>query len=358
MYTLLGEVWTVYCCLGTDIVWFGTSSPLTAPMTPNSHVCRASWALQSVCQMPAKQNTLFIKHIICVCVSRLVVFNYLQLHGLQLMASGPITSWQIDGKTVEMVTDFILGGSKITADGDCNHEIKGRLLLRRKAMANLDSILKSRDIALLTNVHLVKAMVFPVVMYGCESWTIKKAEHRRIDAFELWCWKRLESPLDCRKIKPVNPKGSQSWICWKDWCWSWISNSLVTWCEELTHWKRPWWRERLRAGGEGDNRGWGTWMASQTQQTWILQAPGVDEGQGRMVCCSSWGHRVRHDWVTELNWTVACQAPLSMEFSRQEYWSGLPFSPQEDLPNLGIKSRSPVLQADSLPSEPPGKHIL
>ena len=126
------------------------------------------------------------------------------------MASGPITSWQIDGKTVEMVTDFILGGSKITADGDCNHEIKGRLLLRRKAMANLDSILKSRDIALLTNVHLVKAMVFPVVMYGCESWTIKKAEHRRIDAFELWCWKRLESPLDCRKIKPVNPKGSQS----------------------------------------------------------------------------------------------------------------------------------------------------
>ena len=160
--------------------------------------------------MPAKQNTLFVKHIICVCVSRLVVFNYLQLHGLQLMASGPITSWQIDGKTVEMVTDFILGGSKITADGDCNHEIKGHLLLRRKAMANLDSILKSRDIALLTNVHLVKAMVFPVVMYGCESWTIKKAEHRRIDAFELWCWKRLESPLDCRKIKPVNPKGSQS----------------------------------------------------------------------------------------------------------------------------------------------------
>ena len=148
MYTLLGEVWTVYCCLGTDIVWFGTSSPLTAPMTPNSHVCRASWALQSVCQMPAKQNTLFVKHIICVCVSRLVVFNCFQLHGLQLMASGPITSWQIDGKTVEMVTDFILGGSKITADGDCNHEIKGRLLLRRKAMANLDSILKSRYIDL------------------------------------------------------------------------------------------------------------------------------------------------------------------------------------------------------------------
>ena len=141
--------------------------------------------------MPAKQNTLFVKHIICVCVSRLVVFNCFQLHGLQLMASGPITSWQIDGKTVEMVTDFILGGSKITADGDCNHEIKGRLLLRRKAMANLDSILKSRDITLPTKVSLVKAMVFPVVMYGCESWTVKKADRQRIDAFELWCWRRL-----------------------------------------------------------------------------------------------------------------------------------------------------------------------
>ena len=104
----------------------------------------------------------------CVCVSRSVVFNSLRPHGLQLMASGPITSWQIDGETVEIVTDFILGGFKINADGDCNHEIKGRLLLQRKAMTNLDSILKSRDIALPTKVHLVKAMVFPVVMYGCE----------------------------------------------------------------------------------------------------------------------------------------------------------------------------------------------
>ena len=103
----------------------------------------------------------------------------------KIMASGPITSWQIDRKTVEIVTDFILGGSKITADGDCSHEIKRRLLLGRKVMINLDSILKSRDITLPTKVHLVKAMVFPVVMYGCESWTIKKAEHQRIDAFEL-----------------------------------------------------------------------------------------------------------------------------------------------------------------------------
>ena len=107
------------------------------------------------------------------------------------MASGPITSWQIDGETVETVSDFIFGGSKITADDDCSHEIKRCLLLGRKVMTNLDSLLKSRDIALPTKVHLVKAMVFLVVMYGCESWTVKKAECRRIDAFEVWCWRRL-----------------------------------------------------------------------------------------------------------------------------------------------------------------------
>ena len=107
------------------------------------------------------------------------------------MASGPITSWEVDGETVETVADFILGGSKITADGDCSHEIKRRLLLERKVMTNLDSILKSRDITLPTKVHLVKAMIFPVVLYGCESWTVKKAEYRRIDAFELWSWRRL-----------------------------------------------------------------------------------------------------------------------------------------------------------------------
>ena len=111
---------------------------------------------------------------------------------MKIMASGPITSWKIDGETVETVSDFIfLGGSKITADGDCSHEIKRRFLLGRKVMTNLDSIFKSRDITLPTKVRLVKAMVFPVVMYGCESWTVKKAEHRRINAFELWCWRRL-----------------------------------------------------------------------------------------------------------------------------------------------------------------------
>ena len=115
----------------------------------------------------------------------------LNIQKTKIMASGSITSWEIDGKTVETVSDFILGGSKITADGDCSHEIKRCLLLGRKVMTNLDTILKSRDITLPTKVHLVKAMVFPVVMYVCESWTTKKAEHRSIEAFELWCWRRL-----------------------------------------------------------------------------------------------------------------------------------------------------------------------
>ena len=114
----------------------------------------------------------------------------IQLHILYV-ASGPITSWQIDGETVETVTDFIFGGSKITTYGDCSHEIKRRLLLGRKVMTNLDSILKSRDITVSTKVRLVKAMVFPIFMCGCESWTVKKAEHQRFDAFELWCWRRL-----------------------------------------------------------------------------------------------------------------------------------------------------------------------
>ena len=167
---------------------------------------------------------------------------------------------------METVTDFIFLGSKITADGDCSHEIKRRLLIGRKAMANLDSILKSRDITLPTKAHLVKAMVFPVVMCGRESWTIKKAERRRINAFELGCLEKTpKSPLDSKEIQPVHPKGNQSWIFhWKDWCLSWSSNTLAIWCEELTHWKRPWCWERLKAGGEKDSRGWDSWMASLT----------------------------------------------------------------------------------------------
>ena len=115
----------------------------------------------------------------------------LDIQKMKIMASGPITSWQIDGETMETVTDFIFEGSKITADGDCSHEIKRHLLFGRKVITNLDSILKSRDITLPTKVHLVKAMIFPVVIYGCESWTIKKAEHQKMYAFELWCWRRL-----------------------------------------------------------------------------------------------------------------------------------------------------------------------
>ena len=135
----------------------------------------------------------------------------LNIQKMKIMAPGPITSWEIDGETVETVSDFILGSSKITADGDCSHEIKRRLLLGRKVMTNLDSIFKSRDITLPTKVLLAKAMVFPVVMYGCESWTVKKVERRRIDAFDLWCWRRLlRVPWTARRsnqciLKEINP---------------------------------------------------------------------------------------------------------------------------------------------------------
>ena len=185
------------------------------------------------------------------------------------MASSPIISWHIDGETVETVSNFIFGGSKITADGDCSHEIKRHLLLGRKVMTNLDSILKSRDITLSTKVHLVKAMVFPVVMYGCECWTVKKTEHRRIVLLNCGVgedsWESLGLQGD-----PTSP----SWrsvlhVHWKDWCWSWNSSTLSSCCEELTHWKRPWCWEGLGAGGEGDNRGWDGWMASPTRWAWI-----------------------------------------------------------------------------------------
>ena len=140
----------------------------------------------------------------------------LNIQKTKIIASGPITSWEIDGETVQTVSDFIFLDSKITADGDCSHEIQRRLLLGRKVMTNLDSILKSRDITLLTKVHLVKAMVFPVVMYGCESWTTKKAEHRKIDAFELWCWRRLlRVPWTARRSNQSIRRAVQG-VHWKD----------------------------------------------------------------------------------------------------------------------------------------------
>ena len=162
------------------------------------------------------------------------------------------------------------------------------------------------DLVHVLKVCLVKAMVFPVVMYRCESWTVKKVESRRIDAFEQWCWRRLESPLDCREIQPVHPKGNQSWIFIgrTEWCWSWSSNTLANWCEELTHLKRPWFWERLRAGGEGDDRRWDGWMASPTQWTGVWVNSGSWWWTGRPGMLQFMGlQKVRHNWATELNWT-------------------------------------------------------
>ena len=222
----------------------------------------------------------------------------LNIQKTKIMASGPITSWQIDGKTMETVADFIFLGSKIIVDGDWSHEIKKHLLLGRKVMTNLDSILKSRDITLLTKVHLVKAMVFPIVMCGCESWTIKKAEHQRIDAFELWCWRRLfRVPWTARRSNQ-----SILNIHWKDWCWNLSSNTLVTWCKQLTPLKRSWCWERLKAGGEGDNRRWDGYMASSTQWTWVWASSGSWWWTGKPGVLQSMGsQRLRHDWVTELS---------------------------------------------------------
>ena len=163
--------------------------------------------------MPPYLFNLYAEYIMKVKEESEKVGLKLNIQKTKIMASGPITSWKIDGETVETVSDFILGGSKITADGDCSHEIKRRLLLQRKVMTNLDSILKSRDITLSTKFHLIKAMVSPVVMYGCESWTVKKVEHR-IDAFELWCWRRLlRVPRTSRRsnqsiLKEISPRCS------------------------------------------------------------------------------------------------------------------------------------------------------
>ena len=158
--------------------------------------------------------------------------------------------------------ETILGGLQITADGDCSHEIKRQLLLGRKVITNLDSILKSRDIILPTKVHLVKAMVFPVVMYGCESWTVRKAERQRINAFDLWCWRRLlRVPWTARTsnrsiLKEISPEYSLEGLMLKL-----KFQYLASWYKEPTHWKRLWSWERLKVGGEGDDREWDAWMA-------------------------------------------------------------------------------------------------
>ena len=200
-------------------------------------------------------------------------------------ASVPITSWQIDGERMETVRDFILWGSKITADGDLSCEVKRCSLLGKRAMTNLDSTFKSRDVTLLTKFCLVKAMVLPVVMYGCECWTIKKAERWWIDAFELWCRRRL------LRVPRTARKSNKSIL--KDWCWS--SNTLATWFEELTHWKRPWCWERLKAGREGDDRGWDGWMASPTQWIGVWANSGIWWRTGKYGVLQSMGsQRVGH----------------------------------------------------------------
>ena len=181
-----------------------------------------------------------------------------------------------------------------------------KLLPRRKVMTKLESILKSRNITLLTKVHLIKAMVFPVVMYGCESWTRKKAECWRIDAFELWCWKRLlRVPWNARRAnqsipKKISPEYSLEWLMLKL-----KLQHFATWYEELTHWKRPWCWERLKAQVRGNDRGWDGWMASLTQWTWVWASSRTWWWTGKPGVLHSMGsQRVRHDWVTELNWTV------------------------------------------------------
>ena len=201
------------------------------------------------------------------------------------------------------------GGSKITAHGDCSHEIKRLLLLGRKAMTKLDSILKSRDIILLTKVYLIKAMIFPVVMYGYESWSIKKVERQRIYAFELWCWRRLlRVPWTARRsnksiVKVIGPEYSLEGLMLKL-----KLQYFGRLMQMMTHWKRPWCWERLKAWWKGDNRGWDGWMASPTWWTgvwassgswWWTRKPGMLQSIGLQ--------RIGHNWATEVNWMTYFQ---------------------------------------------------
>ena len=229
----------------------------------------------------------------------------LNIQKTNIMASGPITSWQIDGEAMETVTDFIFGGSKITADGDCSHEIKRHLLLGSKVMTNLDSILKNRDVTLPTKARLVKAMVFPVVMYGCESWTVKKAERRRIDAFELWCWRKLlRVPWTARRsnqstLKEISPEYSLEGLKLK--LKIQYFGLLMRRADSL--------EKTLMLGKIEDRRrrGWQRmrWLdgitnsmnmsLSRLRQFGWTGRPGVLQSMGFQ--------RVGHDWATELSWT-------------------------------------------------------
>ena len=229
----------------------------------------------------------------------------LHIQKTKFMASSPITSWQIDGETMKTVTDLIFMGSKITADGDCCHEIKRCLLLGRKAMTSLDSILKSRDITLPTKVRLDKTMVFPVVLYGCENWTIKKAEQWRIDAFELWCWRRLlRVPWTARRsnqsiLKDTSPGCSLEGLMLKLKL-QYFGHLM----RRADSFEKILMLGMIEAGGERDDRGWDGWMASPMRWTlvwtssrtwWWTRKPGMLQSMG--------SQRVGHDWATELNCT-------------------------------------------------------
>ena len=221
----------------------------------------------------------------------------LNVQKTKITASGPIASWQLNGETVETVTVFLLVGSKITAEGVCSHEIKRCLLLGRKVMTNLDSILKSRDITLPTKDHLVKAMVFPVVMYGCESWAIRKAECWRTDAFKLWCWRRLlRVPWKPRRsnqsiLKEISPGYSLEGLMLK---LKLQYFGHVIWRTDC--WKRPWCWERLKARGEGNDKGWDGRMTSPTQWAWVWASSGNHWWTGKCGMLQSMGsQRAGHD---------------------------------------------------------------
>ena len=234
----------------------------------------------------------------------------LNIQKTKIMASSSITSWQTDGKTMETVTDFIFLSSKISADGDCSHEIKRHVLLESKIMTNLDSILKSRDTSLPTKVHLVKAMVFPVVMYGCESWAIRKAESQRIDAFELEYWRRLleeDSWAPSLGMQGDPTRGNQSWIFIGR-----IDDKAETptlWPPDVKNWL-IWndpdagkdWRWEEKETTEDETVGWHHWLNGHG----FGWTPGVGDGQGDLACSSPWGHK-ESDTTEWLNWTELVQ---------------------------------------------------
>ena len=230
----------------------------------------------------------------------------LNIQKTKITASGPITPWEIDGETVETVSDFIIWGSRITADGDWSHEIKRRLLLGRKVMTHIDSIFESRNITLLIKVHLVKAIVFPVVMYGCESWTVKKAERWRIDAFEVWCWRRLlrvswtARSTNQSILKEINPGISLEGMMLKlKLQYFGHFTQRVDSLEKDFDAGRDWGQEE-----KGTTRGWDAWRASWTHWTWVWVNSGSWWWIGRPGVLRFMGsQRVGHDWANGLNWT-------------------------------------------------------